>query len=53
MGLAFSMAVVNILENNYQRQSMEVPKMITKKKETDEEIGNNCEKIRRLYTIWE
>ena len=23
------------------------------KKETDEEIGNNCEKIRRLYTIWE
>jgi hypothetical protein len=53
MGLAFSMAVVNILENNYQRQPMEVPKMITKKKETDEEIGNNCEKIRRLYTIWE
>ena len=53
MGLAFSMAVVTILENNYQRQSMEVPKMITKKKETDEEIGNNCEKIRRLYTIWE
>jgi hypothetical protein len=53
MGLAFSMAVINILDSNYQTQTLDVPKMIKKRKETDEEIGNNCEKIRRLYTIWE
>jgi hypothetical protein len=53
MGLVFSMVVINILDGNYQRQILDVPKMITKRKETDEEIGNNCEKIRRLYSIWE
>ena len=34
MGLAFSMAVINILDSNYQTQTLDVPKMITKKKET-------------------
>ena len=53
MGLAFSMAIINILDNNYQSPSPEFPNMVRKRKETDEEISNNCEKIRRVYTIWE
>ena len=53
MGLAFSMAIINILDNNYQSPSLEVPNVVRKRKETDEEISNNCEKIRRVYTIWE